>query len=82
MDAASASLMTFGLAALLASWVVLLIVSWQEDYAWGLCSLLLPPLAYLYALARLDKAGQALMVAAIGLVLIWLGWPESSAPAA
>lgn len=82
MDAINASLTTFGAAALLVSWVLLIIVSWQEDYAWGLCSLLLPPLAYLYALARLDKAGQALMVAAIGLVLIWLGWPDSSAPTA
>jgi hypothetical protein len=72
MDAASASLMTFGLAALLASWVVLLIVSWQEDYAWGLCTLLLPPLSYLYALGRLDKAGQALLLSVIGCVLIWL----------
>lgn len=72
MDAASASLMTFGLAALLASWVVLLIVSWQEDYAWGLCTLLLPPLSYLYSLGRLDKAGQALLLSAIGCLLLWL----------
>ncbi|MDH3994899.1 MAG: hypothetical protein OEV47_18410 [Gammaproteobacteria bacterium] len=82
MEAINASLSTFGAAALLVSWVLLIIVSWQEDYAWGLCTLLLPPLSYLYALARLDKAGQALLVAAIGLFLIWLGWPESSAPAA
>ena len=64
MDAITASLTTFGVVALLASWVLLLIVSWQEDYAWGLCTLLLPPLSYLYALARLDKAGQALLLAA------------------
>ena len=82
MDAITASLSTFGVTALLVSWVLLLIVSWQEDYAWGLCTLLLPPLSYLYALARLDKAGQALMVAAVGLILIWLGWPESAPLAA
>ena len=82
MDAITASLSTFGVTALLVSWVLLLIVSWQEDYAWGLCTLLLPPLSYLYALARLDKAGQAVMVAAVGLILIWLGWPESAPPAA
>ena len=74
MDATSATLITFGAAALLTSWVVLLIVSWQEDYAWGLCALLLPPLAYLYALARLDKAGQSLLLAVAGWFLIWLGW--------
>lgn len=74
MDATSATLITFGAAALLTSWVLLLIVSWQEDYAWGLCTLLLPPLSYLYALGRLDKAGQSLLVAVIGWFLIWLGW--------
>jgi hypothetical protein len=74
MDATSATLITFGAAALLTSWVLLLIVSWQEDYAWGLCTLLLPPLSYLYALARLDKAGQSLLVAVVGWFLIWLGW--------
>ena len=72
MDAITASLTTFGAAALLASWVLLLIVSWQEDYAWGLCTLLLPPLSYLYALVRLDKAGQALLLAAAGWILLWL----------
>ena len=81
MDAITASLITFGVTALLVSWVLLLIVSWQEDYAWGLCTLLLPPLSYLYALARLDKAGQALLVAAIGLILLWLGWPDSPSAA-
>jgi hypothetical protein len=63
---------TFGVVALLASWVLLLIVSWQEDYAWGLCTLLLPPLSYLYALTRLDKAGQALLLAVAGWILLWL----------
>lgn len=72
MDAGSATLMTFGAAALLASWVLLLIASWEEDYAWGLCTLLLPPLSYLYGLFRLDKAGQALLVALVGWILIWM----------
>jgi len=72
MDAIPASMTTFGVVALLASWVLLLIVSWQEDYAWGLCTLLLPPLSYLYALTRLDKAGQALLLAVAGWILLWL----------
>lgn len=71
MDAGSAALLTFGLATLLVSWILLLIVAWQEDYAWGLFALLLPPLAYLYGLFRLDKAGQSLLVAAAGLIMIW-----------
>jgi hypothetical protein len=72
MEATSATLMTFGLAILLASWILLLIVAWKEDYAWGLFTLLLPPLSYAYALFRLDKAGQPLMLAGIGCFLLWL----------
>ncbi len=72
MVATSATLLTFGVVALALSWILLLIASWKEDYAWGLCTMFLPPLSYLYALARLDKAGDALLVAVIGWVLIWL----------
>jgi len=72
MEAATATLVTFGAAALLASWVLLLIASWKEDYAWGLCTLFLPPLSYLYGLARLDKAGDALLLALFGWILVWL----------
>jgi hypothetical protein len=72
MDAGSAVLMTFGITALLVSWVLLLIVAWREDYAWGLFATLLPPLAYLYGLFRLDKAFQPLLLAVIGCVLIAL----------
>ena len=74
MEASNALLMTLGAATLLTSWVLLLIVSWKEDYAWGLFSLLLPPVGYFYALFRLDKAGQAILVAALGWLLVFLGW--------
>jgi len=70
MDAISATLLTFGLAFLLLSWVLLLIASWREDFTWGLCSLLLPPLSYLYGLARLDVAGSAIGLALLGCLLI------------
>ena len=72
MEATSALLMTLGLAALLASWVLLLITSWREDYSWGLCTLLLPPLSYLYSLFRLDKAGEVLGLAVLGWLLLFL----------
>jgi len=72
MEASTATLYTFGAVALLASWVVLLITSWKEDYSWGLCTLLLPPLSYLYSLGRLDKAADALCLALLGWVLIFL----------
>ena len=71
MDAGTATLVTFGVATLAVSWVLLLIVSWKEDYTWGLCTVFLPPLSYLYALSRLDKAGEALLVAVIGWVMIF-----------
>ena len=71
MGATSATLVTFGAVALLPSWVLLLIDSCKEDFAWGLCTLFLPPLSYLYGLSRLDKAGEALMLAAAGWILIW-----------
>ena len=72
MDADSATFLTYGAATLLISWIILLITSWKEDYAWGLCSLFLPPLSYLYALTRLDKAGEAILVAVVGWIFIFL----------
>ena len=72
MEAATATLVTFGAVALLASWVLLLIASWKEDFTWGLCTLFLPPLSYLYGLARLDKAGEAILLAVVGWILIWM----------
>ncbi|MCR9105557.1 MAG: hypothetical protein NXI15_09725 [Gammaproteobacteria bacterium] len=72
MDATSATLITFGIAALAGSWILLLIVSWKEDLTWGLCTLFLPPLSYLYSLGRFDKAGEAIWLAVGGWILILL----------
>ena len=66
MEASSSFLMTLGAASLLISWILLLITSWQEEYAWGMVSLLLPPIGYGYALFRLDKAGASLGCALLG----------------
>jgi len=74
MEASSAVLMTFGLATLLVSWILLLIAAFEDDYAWGIFAVLLPPLAYIYGLFRLEKAGQSLLVAAIGLVFLFLAF--------
>ena len=73
MEPTSALFLTLGVATLFGSWVLLLVASWNEDYSWGLCTTLLPPLSYLYALFRLDKAGESLAVAAVGWILIYLG---------
>ena len=74
MDATSALLMTLGAAALLASWVLLLIEASREDFTWALCTVLLPPLSYLYGLFRLDKAGESLGLAALGWILIFMAF--------
>ena len=74
MDASSATLMTFGLATLLVSWILLLIAAWKDDYAWGIFAVLLPPVAYAVGLFRLDKAGQSLLVAFAGLFMLFLAF--------
>ncbi|MDY0007308.1 MAG: hypothetical protein RBS22_10830 [Spongiibacteraceae bacterium] len=72
MDPVSALFFAVGIAALIASWLLLLIYTASEDFAWGLCTLLLPPLSYLYGLTRLDKTREPMLLALAGLGLIWL----------
>lgn len=73
MDPLSASLVTFGVLLLLISWLYLLIVSFKDDFTWGLSSLFLPPLSYFYSLFALEKAGASVVLAAIGGALIFFG---------
>lgn len=73
MEPLSASFITFGVLILLISWVNLLILSFKEDYSWGLSTLFLPPLSYLYGLFALEKAGASIGLAIIGFGLIFLG---------
>ncbi len=72
MESTNAVLLVFGLATLLTSWVVLLVTAWKEDYSWGLSATLLPPLAYLYGVFRLDKAWEALGLALLGCWLVFV----------
>ena len=72
MDPLASLLITLGAFAIVASWVLLLIRASNEDFAWGLCTLLLPPLSYLYGLFRLDVAREPLFLAVLGWFLIWL----------
>ena len=73
MEAYSAYLMFLGVSCLLVSWCLLLITAWKEDYAWGMFSLLLPPIGYGYALFRLDSTKETLLLAVIGWLLVILG---------
>jgi hypothetical protein len=54
------------------SWLVLLFYSAREDFAWILCTLLLPPLSYLYGFWRWQKAKEPIIMAAAGCLLLWL----------
>jgi len=72
MEPISAALMTFGLAILLVSWIVLVISSFKEDFTWGLCAVLMPPVAYFYGLFNWAKAKDSILLAAVGLILVML----------
>ena len=74
MEPTSALLMTLGLATLLVSWILLLIAAWSDDYARGIFAVLLPPIAYIYGFFRLEKAGQAILVAAVGWLLLFFAF--------
>ena len=73
MDPMSALFTTSGSLLLLGSWILLLISSSKEDFAWGLCTVFLPPLSYCYGLLRLDIAKGAWGLAIPGLLLLALG---------
>ncbi len=72
MDPISAAFLMFGLILLLASWIQLIIISFNDDFSWGLTSVFLPPLSYIYGLFAWDKAKSAMVMVFIGWVLILL----------
>jgi|GEM_PF-834538 len=65
MESVHAFLMTAGIAALIVSWL-LLIYSSHDDFTWGLVTLLLPPLSYLYGFWRWQKAKEPILLAIAG----------------
>lgn len=73
MEPTSATFITFGVILLIASWIQLLIVSFKEDFTWGLATVFLPPISYFYSLFALNKAGSAIVLSFIGGVLILIG---------
>lgn len=70
MDPISATFMSFGVVLLLVSWVYLMIISFREDFTWGLFTVLFPPLSYLYGCFAWSKAREALLVAGGGILLV------------
>ena len=70
MDPIAPILMFFGVALLATSWVYLLIVSYKDDFSWGLCSTFLPPLGYFYGLFQLGKTWEIQLMSIIGVILV------------
>lgn len=73
MEPVSASFLTFGLILLAASWILLLITSFKEDYSWGLTALFLPPLAYFYSFWAWEKTRSSIILAVIGCLMLLFG---------
>ncbi|VUD53040.1 hypothetical protein TDB9533_01754 [Thalassocella blandensis] len=73
MEPIAALFITFGVVLLAAGWIQLLITSFKDDYTWGLTSLFLPPLSYLYACFSWEKAKDAIILSGIGFALIIFG---------
>ncbi len=73
MEPVAASFFTFGLFLLVASWIMLIITSFREDYNWGLTTLFLPPLSYLYSFWAWEKTRSSIILAAIGCLMLLFG---------
>ncbi len=73
MDPITAVFITFGVIMIVAGWVQLLITSFGEDYAWGLSTLFLPPLSYIYSFFSWEKAKGAMGLTLIGWALVLFG---------
>lgn len=70
MDPFSATAMTFGVVLLIISWVYLMIIAFKTDYTWGLVTVFLPVLSYIYAFFDWQKTQSVIWSAVIGWVLI------------
>lgn len=73
MDPLTSVLLLGGAVLLAGSWILLIITASGEDFTWALCSVFLPPLAYFYGLFQWDKAGDAIKMAVLGLILVGVG---------
>ncbi len=73
MDPVSAVLVTFGVILLVISWFYLIMISFQDDFGWGLCSIFLPAISYIYACFAWNKGKEVIITAALGTGLILFG---------
>lgn len=74
MEPISAVLVTFGVLILAISWIYLMFIAFEIDFSWGLCTVFVPPISYIYACFAWRKTQAALWMALLGWALIILGW--------
>lgn len=72
MSSMAALLLTLGIIFLVLSWILLLVAASKTDFSWMLCSVFLPPLAYLYGLFVWSKAREAILMAGFAWLLLFL----------
>lgn len=70
MDPLNAVLFTFGTILIITSWIQLMFASFEEDFTWGLTTVFVPFLSYLYGLWAWSKAKDAWKTAVIGWGLL------------
>lgn len=72
MDPVTATFTTFGSALAVISWIYLMFVAFQHDFAWGMLAVFLPPLGYLYAFSRWSESKAPLALLGLGLLCFWI----------
>lgn len=73
MDALSSTAIVFGVILLISSWIYLMIIAFQADFTWGLVSVFVPLLAYIYAIKDWQKGKETIYLAVIGWALVAFG---------
>lgn len=72
MEPISATLMTFGIILLAISWIYLMFIAFEADFGWGICTVFIPVLSYLYACFAWKKTQGSLWLAIGGWAAILL----------
>lgn len=58
---------------LLIGGIWILVEAFKESIVWGICSLIIPLVALVFALMHLDRTKRALIIYVVGLVLLFIG---------
>ncbi len=77
MDSVFGFTMIGAVIAMLISWIWVVVIAFKESVGWGIVSLLLNPIALIYALTRARKCKKPLILFAVGLVvyvLLMITW--------